>query len=226
MERSDRRYHTRNFNPRSPHGERLSPEPYTVMTGSAFQSTLPARGATCKHTKPGSARKFQSTLPARGATPGCRWHGRKRAISIHAPRTGSDLVVVVMVLYLLNFNPRSPHGERHVALAEPVQHREDFNPRSPHGERHTFAPDAITCKGKFQSTLPARGATPPRWAELFSASISIHAPRTGSDAPATSGRPREPISIHAPRTGSDIPLSIISRQDLPFQSTLPARGAT
>ena len=135
-------------------------------------------------------------------------------------------MVVVMVLYLLNFNPRSPHGERHVALAEPVQHREDFNPRSPHGERHTFAPDAITCKGKFQSTLPARGATPPRWAELFSASISIHAPRTGSD----SRNPRRcagcGISIHAPRTGSDIPLSIISRQDLPFQSTLPARGAT
>ena len=226
-----------------------------------------------------------------------------------------------------------------MALAEPVQHREDFNPRSPHGERHTFAPDAITCKGKFQSTLPARGATPPRWAELFSASISIHAPRTGSDATcpfracarldlfqstlpargatrrgkhffaicrfqstlpargatrrgkhffaicrfqstlpargATNPRrnharqqiyfnprsphgerrarnqrtptgadfnPRSPhgerpvrrdvpppcvaISIHAPRTGSDIPLSIISRQDLPFQSTLPARGAT
>ena len=82
---------------------------------------------------------------------------------------------------------------------------------------------------EFQSTLPARGAThlpllaPPAW------NISIHAPRTGSDArqPGHSGglryfNPRSPhgerhcapfmdmgksvISIHAPRTGSDADL--------------------
>ena len=56
-----------------------------------------------------------------------------------------------------------------------------FNPRSPHGERR----------------LP--------WVIRSSSSpISIHAPRTGSDARALALLPclRE-ISIHAPRTGSD-----------------------
>ena len=80
----------------------------------------------------------------------------------------------------------------------------------------------------FQSTLPARGATSSTFADLLGSahfnprsphgerragesrlrradSISIHAPRTGSDR---SGAGRTavhlPISIHAPRTGSDI----------------------
>ena len=79
---------------------------------------------------------------------------------------------------------------------------------------------------EFQSTLPARGAT--RWfgRSPKQNSISIHAPRTGSDsysnfayARCKNFNPRPPhgerrgdskvpdcssiISIHAPRTGSD-----------------------
>ena len=79
--------------------------------------------------------------------------------------------------------------------------------------------------------------------------ISTHAPRTGSDRLfpfhqilLKDFNPRSPhgerrvdtlensgavsISTHAPRTGSDMPLLIISRRALPFQPTLPARGAT
>ena len=80
----------------------------------------------------------------------------------------------------VNFNPRSPHGERPppALWQQPLQ---DFNPRSPHGER----------PGQRQ-----RGAG--------SRHISIHAPRTGSDRRASSHLRRGlPISIHAPRTGSD-----------------------
>ena len=56
--------------------------------------------------------------------------------------------------------------------------------------------------------------------------ISIHAPRTGSDF--LSGRVPllDLISIHAPRTGSDASRSAASFASIPFQSTLPARGAT
>ena len=36
--------------------------------------------------------------------------------------------------------------------------------------------------------------------------ISIHAPRTGSDAQQAMQKTGEEISIHAPRTGSDSPL--------------------
>ena len=56
----------------------------------------------------------------------------------------------------------------------------------------------------FQSTLPARGATEAIRQQRTSRTISIHAPRTGSDL---EGRKKkgvtQDISIHAPRTGSD-----------------------
>ena len=167
------------FNPRSPHGERPGPHS-TNKNAISFQSTLPARGATVVV-----------------KVPICR-----AAISIHAPRTGSD-------------------GTRRSSCGS----RSNFNPRSPHGERRACkAQLSATCQ--FQSTLPARGAT--RNAGLYyrGCNISIHAPRTGSDAMAlccflrhnefqstlpargaTSCRLRISdgwrISIHAPRTGSD-----------------------
>ena len=56
-------------------------------------------------------------------------------ISTHAPRTGSDF---------------SSHA--------PLPYRADFNPRSPHGERH-YAMTNSQFAGLFQPTLPARGAT-------------------------------------------------------------------
>ena len=79
-----------NFNPRSPHGERRYRE--GIAPGMwVFQPTLPARGATLKRfqIKPGS-RQFQPTLPARGAT--------------SAASTSPSACI--------DFNPRSPHGER------------------------------------------------------------------------------------------------------------------
>ena len=124
-------------------------------------------------------------------------------ISIHAPRTGSDQSLALWQARLHNFNPRSPHGERLVDFIHLHAASGDFNPRSPHGERHTRRPQIIN-NGKFQSTLPARGATrqrvtPPNakgnfnprsphgerlktiYCSTLSLSISIHAPRTGSD---------------------------------------------
>ena len=78
------------FNPRSPHGERPGRASVWAQT-ARFQPTLPARGATLANPADVVARrKFQPTLPARGATPcGCHIHVGK-AISTHAPRTGSD----------------------------------------------------------------------------------------------------------------------------------------
>ena len=57
---------------------------------------------------------------------------------------------------------------------------------------------------RFQSTLPARGATHAHIVFLLLTSISIHAPRTGSDVLEADALTIEvTISIHAPRTGSD-----------------------
>ena len=80
------------FNPRSPHGER----PYSSCPPrkqNGFQSTLPARGATCIEYRCSYIWTFQSTLPARGATYTLISLGRVLEISIHAPRTGSDIIV-------------------------------------------------------------------------------------------------------------------------------------
>ena len=121
--------------------------------------------------------------PSMGSDRQRRASDNKRRISIHAPRMGSDNHETGHTLYLLlYFNPRSPHGERLVQeLRDLVQG--DFNPRSPHGERRfncddtdltlvisIHAPrmgsDSSSDTGaqsqqsrKFQSTLPAWGAT-------------------------------------------------------------------
>ena len=82
-------------------------------------------------------------------------------------------------------------------------HHSHFNPRSPCGERPALRP--VSREGvEFQSTLPVWGATSQPVFLRHLCSISIHAPRVGSD-----GRTKRyselhsPISIHAPRVGSD-----------------------
>ena len=57
----------RNFNPRSPCGERRA-RTHASSDGSEFQSTLPLRGATCEANGDDNNHLFQSTLPLRGAT--------------------------------------------------------------------------------------------------------------------------------------------------------------
>ena len=213
-----------------------------------FQSTLPARGATAERRgshalvaisihapRTGSdstrkicmaqLRRFQSTLPARGATDEPLQNGGTLRISIHAPRTGSDRGIERRFFWRVDFNPRSPHGERR-AVSTGVASDVNFNPRSPHGERrlqmgkrlkwlkisihaprtgsdchllsrgipiiyfnprspHGERPSRRTSTRKqflFQSTLPARGATKEATAVYINEEISIHAPRTGSDA--------------------------------------------
>ena len=85
-----------------------------IIGKTKFQSTLPARGATCHTMAQADFDEFQSTLPARGAT------------GLLSSAQGR----------VANFNPRSPHGERRMfALAISFDFI-NFNPRSPHGERH------------------------------------------------------------------------------------------
>ena len=66
---------------------------------SLFQSTLPVRGATADGIViTDSAAEFQSTLPVRGATISAPTAGRQPQISIHAPREGSDLRLLLAVV--------------------------------------------------------------------------------------------------------------------------------
>ena len=93
----------------------------------------------------------------RGATTPCRIPFYYSDISTHAPRAGSDRRICVYFRGVIYFNPRSPCGERPIALDNPI------------------------LDTKFQPTLPVRGATSSCDLTLIGGPISTHAPRAGSD---------------------------------------------
>ena len=143
------------FNPRSPHGERRDTKRITKRRND-FNPRSPHGERPSPMGILSGGQHFNPRSP----------HGERRStFNVNEE--------------WLHFNPRSPHGERHYL---PVEYRGlvNFNPRSPHGERHESSISPSTCH-TFQSTLPARGATPPFGYNHINAYISIHAPRTGSD---------------------------------------------
>ncbi len=147
--------------------------------------------------------QFQSTLPARAATLRRSRRAAMHSVSIHAARAGSDYDYQISGDAGNCFNPRCPRGQRHNVIAADL-------PRI-----------------GFQSTLPARAATPTTKPCGHVYRVSIHAARAGSDrrrfdrfrpscmcfnprcprgqrrearSEATSGAN---VSIHAARAGSD-----------------------
>ena len=149
------------FNPRSPHGERPEWLPTYKSEVTAFQSTLPARGATATATRRNHFRQYFNPRSPHGERQNRRSiprtkrnfnprspHGERRSqpplfpmtltISIHAPRTGSDRSRAGHSPRRRDFNPRSPHGERRGGGGKSRCDHRDFNPRSPHGERLAF----------------------------------------------------------------------------------------
>jgi len=191
---------------------------------------------------------FQSTLPARGATRVSCSRLCRPLVSIHAPRAGSDHHANPPIDWSRSFNPRSPRGERPPArrqhspigsvsihapragsdagLLEFVPPSAGFNPRSPRGERHQHDKVEII-KATFQSTLPARGATRFQCRCCGWLTVSIHAPRAGSDAN-SSPRAKTPSWFQStlPARGATSPAPALVVAIALFQSTLPARGAT
>ena len=79
----------------------------------------------------------------------------------------------------------------------------NFYPRSPRGERHCRAWSA-TAGLRFLSTLPARGAT---WSRRGVSEVNCYfyprSPRGERLSASTPSCPYRSISIHAPREGSD-----------------------
>ena len=266
---SPRRTWSGYFNPRSPRGERHQAGAQ-IQQGPHISIHAPREGSDFGPKSPArSTRTFQSTLPARGATvraalppPGPVYFNPRSprgerheascliasliAISIHAPREGSDVSRKITREINKHFNPRSPRGERRTTPWTGTIPA-NFNPRSPRGERRCCRVRRGRPK-KFQSTLPARGATAEYHGLRDCDHISIHAPREGSDrvfvrphvdvgisihAPREGSDRRRHrrarslhISIHAPREGSDASTTAVCSAAAAFQSTLPARGAT
>ena len=119
------------FNPRSPCGERLR-RALSLTQACDFNPRSPCDGST---------EEWRITM----------------AISIPAPRVGSDPARAICLSSAPYFNPRSPCGERPYFLSYIIN-------------------NAI-----FQSPLPVWGATQRCKSVETLGRISIHAPRVGSD---------------------------------------------
>ena len=127
------------------------------------------------------------------------------AISIHAPREGSDATLRVTWLLSCGFQSTLP-------VRGATKGRMDHLPCVPFQStlpvRGATSPAALLFRNKFQfqSTLPVRGATDVLAWSSATHLISIHAPREGSDRGNNNPSMRLiNISIHAPREGSDRP---------------------
>ena len=214
-----------NFNPRSPHGERHQGRVH--RHGKDCISThAPRTGSDIEDASIGTAKiAFQPTLPARGATSPFAIRESIDSISTHAPRTGSDVRGLTPVLCGGRISTHAPRTGSDAEIILGCAYNVDFNPRSPHGERlacarvraravviSTHAPRTgsdITPEGHFlrygiSTHAPRTGSD--HWQEpnrLLTLEISTHAPRTGSDLSGTICKIRYIISTHAPRTGSD-----------------------
>ena len=147
-----------------------------------FQSTLPARGATGAAFRQLPAGMISIHAPREGSDniTLITLH-RRKYFNPRSPRGERLHSCIRLATLCSHFNPRSPRGERpdHKSRTgclgdfnprSPRGERPDcrgkwsmhchFNPRSPRGERRKMS--TTICRGKkvFQSTLPARGATP------------------------------------------------------------------
>ena len=100
-----------NFNPRSPHRERLCSS-QRALAVIYFNPRSPHRERPSGMTRGQSTGEFQSTLPSQGATSYRVRRKNNTRISIHAPLTGSDKAAMHTASTHINFNPRSPHRER------------------------------------------------------------------------------------------------------------------
>ena len=192
------------FNPRSPHGERPA-RAASRATAAIFQSTLPARGATAF---PCLAARAYSNFNPRSPHGERQLHSTPTPpagdISIHAPRTGSDKDDDLLRVWLDEISIHAPRTGSDAAFpCLAARAYSNFNPRSPHGERHLqivvcggFVPISIHAPRTGSDTGMCGGCR-------VTVGISIHAPRTGSDLFPAVISCHKYISIHAPSTGSD-----------------------
>ena len=237
------------FNPRSPRGERrvrISAETATTE----FQSTLPARGATLSPVASLQLSAYFNPRSPRGERPNSAIyigdldaisihapregsdavrHRHKRgghSISIHAPREGSDRTREAAFSFALSFQSTLPaRGATLVPRGKPAT--VSVFQSTLHARGATGINATQKALFAFQSTLPARGATIVEMYHLCGCEkISIHAPREGSDplrlsmsASYRDFNPRSPRGERRWRTAT-------LRPEIGFQSTLPARGAT
>ena len=191
----------KDFNPRSPYGERL----FAGISRAAFykfQSTLPLRGATSRPPKPGmSAGYFNPRSPYGERQPGkpgalCQDHFNPR--SPYGERRGENDDLIMFLSFQSTLPLRGATLERpdgftgqDISIHAPLtgsdrpghKHRRShphFNPRSPYGERRKER-WWLPCITYFNPRSPYGERLSQLTSLIQSGNISIHAPLTGSD---------------------------------------------
>ena len=239
-----------NFNPRPPRGGRLRCRK-EITPKSKFQSTPPARGATCNFfITVATVGLISIHAPREGGDVFCRNISFLVGISIHAPREGGDGRSPLALLPARSFQSTPPARGATLGCDYSTENPFCISIHAPRegGDCSTMFPKLD--EATFQSTPPARGATlsdsatykiggnfnprPPRGGRQGqlenarqSLSISIHAPREGGDGVFCRNISfLVGISIHAPREGGDQESVQKAVYEELFQSTPPARGAT
>ena len=174
------------------------------------------------------AYEFQSTLPVRGATHLRAGAAHVRAISIHAPREGSDSRRELCPVYPSRFQSTLPvrgatlldnHQLRHKIISIHAPRKGSdwavntdlwdawISIHAPRKGSDAGSKREMLISGLFQSPLPVRGATSAVCASWLAVIFQSTLPVRGATR-ARAPHPHIPrvISIHAPRKGSDIPI--------------------
>ena len=99
------------FNPLSPHGERLLNAVHQLSL-SVISIHSPRMGRDAPPPPSRSSATISIHSPRMGRDQSCRQSGYAEAISIHSPRMGRDRSCLPRCRGPSNFNPLSPHGER------------------------------------------------------------------------------------------------------------------
>ncbi len=169
-----------------------------------FQSTLPVWGATPRSLNLFKVFVVSIHAPRVGSDPPTiSIRPCANSVSIHAPRVGSDGVYISLVSGFKSFNPRSPCGERRnlpvrrassslfqstlpvwgatKQLSEQPNQEQSFNPRSPCGERLKRAGYTADDINSFNPRSPCGERLILEKTLISHISVSIHAPRVGSD---------------------------------------------
>ena len=198
------------FNPRTPQGVRQLQRQQQIFI-NIFQSTHPARGATCSSCRKSSHFAFQSTHPARGATArSCCYLVKDGHFNPRIPQ-GVRLLSSVFSLNSKHFNPRTPQGVRWAVIVINILLSVFQSTHPARGATHQLS-FAFPFYRIFQSTHPARGAT---IRSVFDASIiiiSIHAPRKGCDGKRSLSALR-PVNFN-PRTPQGVRLIAVSTKPI------------
>ena len=145
-------------------------------------------------------------------------------VSIHAPKEGSDEQSSQHLRQSRHVSIHAPKEGSDFTKGEYTHATSSFNPRSQRRERPARAKQSFRY-GRFQSTLPKKGATFAYAHIWFLGFVSIHAPKEGSDLVRVRVGDQVQFQSTLPKKGATTSIKDAFSLSV-FQSTLPKKGAT